>query len=168
MYAFELEDPMVAEAQAEWVERVLGIRAGAADGTASFQETAFRRDFAVSVTAWRDAFEAVGGQIERLRKHLLGTDDAGLRRIAEFGLNGITGTRKVGLEVAFREIAAARGAAIVPLAKKAAAAAAEFSGFIGSDPRIAACDACPEFSVTIGGTLAAALGVLERALTTRA
>lgn len=168
MYAFELEEPLAADAKAEWVQRVLGIGPGAAGGPASFQEAVFRRDFAASITAWRDAFEAVGGQIERLRKHLLGTDDADLHRIAEFGLNGITGTRKVGLETAMREIAAARGAAIVPLANKAAAVAAEFRGFISSDPRVAACDACPDFSVTIGATLAAALGVLEKALTTRA
>jgi hypothetical protein len=163
-----MEGPVPAESQAEWLQRVLGIAPTTSGRTAPFDETAFQRDFAASIVAWRDASEAVGAQLERLRKHLLATNDAGLQRIAEFGLNGITGTRKVGLETAFREIAAARGAAIVPLANKAAAAAAEFRHFISGDPRVAACDACPAFSVTIGATLAAALGAVERALTTRA
>ena len=157
---------MADDAKSAWVQRVLGMAVGAtAPGGRIFDEAAFRRDFSAALQAWRGASEAVDAQIEELRKVLLATDDEGLHRIAEYGLNGITGTRKVGLLTALREIGGAAGPAVIPLARKAAKAAADFRGFVQSDARVKACDAYPKITTPIGPTLGRALGALAQALT---
>lgn len=160
---------MLGDAKTEWVERVLGVIVATAppDGgpAAAFDEVAFKRSFRTALAAWRDASESVEGQLNDIRKALLGTTDADLHRIAEFGLNGITGRRKVGLQTALLELGQAAGAAVPPLAKKAAQAAVEYQGFVRSDARVKACDRYPNIKTPIGPTLGDALGALARALT---
>ncbi|MGH7041884.1 MAG: hypothetical protein ACREFY_07110 [Acetobacteraceae bacterium] len=157
---------MAADAKSEWVLRVLGVPVGAAAPAGKpFDETAFRRDFRAALQAWLGASESVDGQLNELRRVLLATDDEGLHRIAEYGLNGITGTRKVGLQTALRNMAGASGPALIPLARKAAQAAEEFHGFVQADPRVKACDAYPKITAPIGPTLGRALGALAQALT---
>jgi hypothetical protein len=159
-------DANTGDAKADWVLRVLGVQVGAAaTARKSFDEAAFRRDFRGALQAWRDASAEVDEQINELRTVLLATDDKDLHRIAEVGLNGITGTRKVGLQTALREIAAASGPALIPLATKAVRAAEEFRGFVQSDARVKACDAYPKITTPIGPTLGRALGALAQALT---
>jgi hypothetical protein len=157
---------MATDAKVEWVQRVLGVQlTGAADAAKRFDEPAFRSSFRNALLAWRDASEAVDEQINVLRGVLLDSDDEGLKRIADSGLNGITGTRKVGLQAALREIMGVSGPALIPLAKKAAQAAADFGDFVQSDPRVKACDAYPKITTPIGPTLVRALGALAQALT---
>ena len=157
---------MAADAKADWVLRVLGVQVGGAAPVGKpFDEAAFRRNFRAALQAWSGASEAVDAQINELRAVLLATDDKDLKRIAEFGLNGMTGTRKVGLLTALREIGGASGPALIPLARKAAHAAEEFRGFVQSDPRVRACDAYPKIVTPIGPTLGRALGALAQALT---
>ena len=157
---------MAEDAKSDWVLRVLGVPTGGAAPTVKpFDEAAFRRDFRAALAAWRGAAGEVDAQINELRKALLATDDVGLHTIAESGLNGITGTRKVGLLAALREIGGASGPAMLPLARKAAQAAEEFRGFVQSDPRVKACDAYPKITIPIGPTLGRALGALALALT---
>ena len=158
---------MAGDAKSDWVFRVLGVQVdtvAAGSGSKPFDETAFRRDFRSALTAWRDATEEVDGQLNELRKVLLATDDDDLHKIAEFGLNGITGTRKVGLQKALIEVGGASGDKLPPLARKAVQAAEEFRAFAQSDARIKACDAYPKISVPIGPTLSRALGALAQAL----
>lgn len=156
---------MAADAKAEWVARVLGVRVGGSSPTgAGFDEAGFRRAFAAALQRWRDASEKVDAQIGALRNALLATDDADLHRIADTGLNGITGRRKVGLQTALGELAGASGPKLVPLARKAAEAAQEYQSFVQSDPRVHACDAYPKITTPIGATLGPALGDLARAL----
>lgn len=155
---------MAGDTRVEWLQRVLGIAAPTTPPQ-KFDEAAFRKNFGVAIVAWRTAFESVGEQINVLRKLLLETADPDLHQIAEFGLNGITGTRRVTLEKAMREIAGSKGDAVVTLAGDAARAAADFRNFVSTDPRIAACDACPTNTVQIGVTLGTALAALEKAMT---
>lgn len=160
---------MAANAKAEWVRGVLGVQLAAAaapPGSAgTVDEAAFRRGFGNALTAWREASDAVDAQFNSLRKALLASDDEDLHRIAEFGLNGVTGSRKVGLHKALREVAAASGPALPPLAQKAVQAATEYRSFVQSDERVKACDAYPSIVTPIGTTLGRALSALAQALT---
>ena len=157
---------MSGTATDEWVRRVLGVAVVPPGGSAR-TEAAFRADFGKAVGAWMAASEAVDGQINALRKFLLATNDPGLHKIADAGLNGITGTRKVALAKALQEVGAAKGEAVATAAARAAEAAAAFRSFAEADPRIAACDACPELPISIAATLGRGLTALEQALTRR-
>ena len=154
---------MAGDLRAEWIQRVLGVTIGAGSAGA-FDEAAFKRSFKAALVKWRDASQSVDGQLGEIRTALLETDDAALHRIAEFGLNGITGRHKVGLQAALLEVGQAGGAAVPPLARKAAQAAREFQAFVQSDPRVKACDQYPDLKTPIGATLVAALGALAQAL----
>jgi hypothetical protein len=162
---------MAADVKAEWVQRVLNVSVGDASAAAGAQATgivddvAFKRRFATAVKLWRDASESVDGQLNELRRVLLATDDKELHRIAEFGLNGITGTRKVALQKALLAVGGGSGSALVTLGREAAERADEYRAFITSDPRVKACDAYPKITVPIGATLGGALGELSRSLT---
>lgn len=152
-----------------WLSRVLGVAATggakAAPGKpGAFDEAKFRKDFRAALLAFQSESEAVEAQINLIRLALLETSDPALHRIAEFGLNGITGTRKVGLQKALREIEAAQGEALVKQAGKAAAIAEEYRGFITSDRRVIACDMYPKIQRKIGPSLGDALGALAAAL----
>ncbi len=159
---------MPGDAKAEWVKRVLGVIVATAppDGgpAATFDEVAFKRSFRAALATWRDASESVEAQLNDIRKALLDTDDDELHRIAEYGLNGITDRRKVGLHAALLELGQAAGAAVPPLAKKAAQAAVEYQLFVRSDARVTACDLYPDIKTPIGPTLGEALGKLAQAL----
>jgi hypothetical protein len=153
------------DAKADWVLRVLGVQTGSgAPDAKPFDEAAFKRDFTAAVTAWRSASEDVDGQINDMRKALLATNDADLHRIADTGLNGITGSRKVGLQKRLIDVGRASGDAIAPAALNAAKAAHAYRVFLQSDPRVAACDAYPKIKTPIGATLGKALGVLAKTL----
>jgi hypothetical protein len=162
---------MAADARTEWVQRVLNVAVGAAgepsepQATGPVDDVAFKRRFAGAVKIWRDASESVDGQLNELRRVLLATEDKDLHRIAEFGLNGITGTRKVSLQKALLAMGAASGSALVTLGREAAQRADEYRAFITSDPRVQACDAYPKITVPIGATLGGALAELSRSLT---
>jgi hypothetical protein len=157
---------MAGDAKSDWVLRILGVQVGpAAPAATAFNETAFRKTLAAAVKTWRDASEDVDAQIEELRRALLATDDKDLHRIAEFGLNGITGKRKVALLTALRELMGASGPKLIPLAQKAAQAAEDFGGFVQTDIRVKACDSHPKIKTPIGPTLGRALGELAQALT---
>lgn len=156
---------MSETAQDRWIERVLGFKLpGAGSAAPGFDEAGFRRNLQPALSAWRDASEQVDAQINELRRVLLATSDDALHKIAEFGLNGITGPRKVGLQKALREIDGASGPALPSAAAKAVQAAEAFRGFVQSDPRVQACDTYPKIKTPIGPTLGRALGALAQAL----
>ena len=136
----------------QWVLAVLGFPVpGGSPVRATLDEPAFRRSFKAAIDHWRNASDDVDAQLNELRKVLLATTDKDLHKIAEFGLNGITGTRKVGLQKALREVDAASGAALAPAAAKAAQAAEAYRSFVASDPRVKACDAYPKIKTPIAG-----------------
>lgn len=152
---------MAGDAKADWVQRVLGVVVPAAE---PFDEVAFKRSFRDAIAAWRDASESVDAQLNDIRAALLDTDDKDLHRIAEFGLNGITGKRKVGLQAALLEVGGASGPALPALARKAAQVAEDYRGFVQTDPRVKACDLYPDIRSPIGSTLGGALQTLARSL----
>jgi hypothetical protein len=153
----------MSDTKSEWLARVLGVTVGRGAGAGRNAAT-IRRDLEAAQAAWLEATATVDQQLNALRALLLRTKDPDLHRIAEYGLNGITGTRKVALAKALQEVTTAPDGKLVPLAGKAAQAAAEFRAFVQADRRVAACDSCREVTVTIGATLGGALGRLERAL----
>ena len=133
-----------------WVARVLGARVperGTGEGKPL-------------LPLWLDAKEEVDGAIGRLQGRLRGFNDPDLTRIAEFGLNGITGRASVGLMVALRE-ADARSAD--PGArKKLADAVASYRTFLEGSPAVALIDANPfDVSVSLRTTLGGALGAID-------
>jgi hypothetical protein len=150
----------VLDARGAWVRRVLGLdvaRAAASPGD-------FRSALARGLADWQRATEATGKQIEALRSVLLATSDPGMHKIAEFGLNGITGKLRVGLETALRELARAPPSARPKAAEALAASVAAFRGFLAVDKRIAACDRCPTVPVSLRQTFGAGLDSLDRML----
>jgi len=156
---------MAGDARTDWVLRVLGVQVGGAAAAGPFDEAAFRRKFAKALQSWRDTSEEVEAQLNVLRQALLKTTDKDLHKIAEVGLNGLTGTRKVGLQTALRELAGASGPAVITLAQKAVSAAQEYRGWVESNEKVKACDAYPHITTPIGPTLGRALGELADALT---
>jgi len=147
-------------AKSAWIERVLGVRISTAGNGAGGAAGGID----AALAQWRQADEAVGEQLNSLRKILLGTSDPDLHRIAEFGLNGITGRYKVGLQAALMELDRAAPAARPAIAGKAVKFAAAFRQFVQTDKRVAACDACPATPVSISRTLGDSLARLEQAL----
>ena len=139
---------MPVESKVDWIGRVLGVRIAAApENSASL------------LAIWRDAKEQVDSGIGRLQDRMREHPLAALGRIADRGLNGITGTRSVGMIAALMEADRNREAA--GGARKAVAA---FRAFIASDTA-AAIDANP-FGIEIGlrRTFGAALDDIERHL----
>jgi hypothetical protein len=112
---------------------------------------------------WRDARERVDAQVSQLQRALRQTKDERCIRIAEMGLNGVTGKLQVGLQVALTECD--RKASDPNLKAKAAAIVAQYQQFLQSDTIIDLCDTNP-FGVKcdIRGTLMPALTELERTL----
>ena len=151
---------LVRNPKSDWVRRVLGVDVPAQAGTAPDARGAIMR----AVAEWNNTTQEVGRQVESLRKVLLASTDPELHRIAEFGLNGITGKLRVGLETALREVAVATPDARPNAAAKVAQAAAALRGFLATDRRIAACDACPTVPVSLRATFSAGLDSLDRML----
>ena len=149
--------------RAAWILRVLGVQVGS-----SAAQTAAVRDFQPllkqALAAWIEATTTAGQQLDGLRKVLLAMDDPGMRKIAEFGLNALTGKLRTTLEVALREVAGAPPPGQAAAAAKAAAAVAAFRTFLATDKRVAACDACPTVPVSLRETYGAGLDSIERAL----
>lgn len=158
-----MSDLVGMNAKADWVRRVLGVTPGPG-ASGGFDEAAFRKTVATARAAWRSANDTINQQLDALRKVLRDSPNPGLQRIGEFGLNGITGRRRTALESRLLEFDAAQGPALKTLAQATSASAQEFRTFIESDPRVAACDACPVTPVTLRKTLGTALLILERTL----
>ncbi len=148
------------DAKAAWIKRVLGVEVGATSSTVSFGAIWEK------VTArWRAASDAVDGQIGKLQGTLRATTDPDLKRIADAGLNGITGDHKVPVLAALQEIDAAGPEALRPAAARARPAMDAFISHLTSDPRVEACDRNPfGITVTIRATLVPALQDLSTTL----
>lgn len=147
-----------AAARDAWVARVLGVEVQPAPRV----ET---KAFADAARAWREASEAVDGQITELQALLRRSGDPELAAIAEYGLNAITGGFKVKLLAALRDVAAAGTQATPQQIARARQAAASFRAHLDREPRVQACDDNPfGIRMSIRGTLGPALGRLDAAL----
>lgn len=146
-------------AQDAWVRRVLGAALATAQAEVSSGARSSDQSPAVQ---WRDAREEVGAQIARLQDAMRGTDHPVLKRIADRGLNAITGRLQVGLQVALMELDRpdAGGAA-----QTARAALADMRGFLQSDRIVPLLEANPlGVAVSIRAPLTAAIEAIERRL----
>lgn len=113
---------------------------------------------------WEVAREEVGRQIEALRSALLARSNPGLKRVAEFGFNGITGRLQVGLSTALMDLEAAAPADRARALARARTTIDELAEFIEKDPTIALLDDNPfEVNVSIRATLGKTLKGLQNA-----
>lgn len=138
-------------AKREWVSRVLGVpMPDPAGGPAT-----------PLLPLWLDAKDDVDARLGRLQGALRGFGDPDLDRIAEYGLNGVTGTRSVGLMVALREADApgADGRA----RRKAADAISAYRSFLDDSDVVQLIDSNP-FGIEVGlkTTLGRALDTIAR------
>jgi hypothetical protein len=125
----------------------------------------FPARWAAARQAWQDASDKVDGQIGRLQARLREeTADADLQRIAEFGLNAVTGGHKVPLMAAMRDIG--NGESVDPaILADAREAVADFIAHLNDDERVAACDENPfGVPVTLRSSLVGALEKMAAAL----
>lgn len=154
---------MIDTAKNEWIMRVLGVRVGASNGT--FDLSSFKSSWTKAAETWQGASDAVDGQIGKLQGALRGNNDPDLKRIADAGLNGITGNHKVPVMVAIREVSAAGADSIAQRVASARKAVDAFSKHLATDPRVGACDRNPfGVSVSIRATLEPALRSLASTL----
>lgn len=112
--------------KSDWVARVLGVRTGNADTGSVLAEPL--------LPLWVEAKDSVDAALSKLQHALLQTEREGLHKIAELGLAGLTDTQGVGMMVALRNLDASPGSA--GARRKAAAAAASFRKFLGSNKLI--------------------------------
>jgi hypothetical protein len=152
-------------AQAAWVERVLGY---------GFVRRSSRRLVRKPPSAfasirgreiWRAAREKVGAEIGALCVHLSGTTDPELQRIATFGLNGATGKLSVSLLVALSEADAATADQRPVALAKARDLIGDYRSFLQQNRLVRLLDENP-FGVTVSirATLGAALTAIDQAL----
>ena len=85
-------------AEKEWIAHVLGLAVGIEADSPPVGP------FKPTLPLWTAAKEQADTTIGKLQRALLDDGDDYLRRIAEFGLNGATDRKSVGLMVALREV----------------------------------------------------------------
>lgn len=114
--------------------------------------------------AYLAAKEAVGVDLNGLQVALRDLGEPRFARVADAGLNGITGKLQVGLEVALLNLIAS-GGSDAAARTKALSLVAEFRQFVTTDPIVQLCDTNP-FGVAVGirAKLVPALDVVEQSL----
>jgi hypothetical protein len=151
------------DAHHTWIARVLGI-----DIVPRVPATpnAFKQ-MLDAVQTLADAQAEADKQLSELQTALRKTDDAALQRIAEFGLNGITGKVRVSLQAAIFALTNTGSASDLASLRKAAEAAGQYADLLRSDRRVRACDGNP-FGVhcALARTLIPPLQRLRKALAT--
>jgi hypothetical protein len=143
------------QAKNDWVRKVLGIEIAAPAPPAGVRPLAI----------WIDAKEAAGVQIGKLQDAMRGLGPPVFARIADQGLNGITGRLQVGLQIALTNAEQATGASREAARRKAREAVADFRAFLKNDPVVPMLDANPlGATVTLQSGLGQALDSIDRAL----
>jgi hypothetical protein len=143
-------------AQYAWIARVLGVASG---------PTSVSRDGGPLLPIWIEAKDTVGEQITKLQTVMRGTDFPLLRRIADAGLNGITGRLQVGLMVELTEFDRAATDARPQSATRLRGAINRLRGFLDQDRAVPLLDSNPlGVTVAIRRELGGALDRIERAL----
>lgn len=170
---------MANEAQAAWVERVLGIRLDALptldeiDGADVDPETerANLKEMGLEVAdvwqgavqAFQTATEAANAQISQLQAALRETDDADLHDIADSGLNALTGNTRVPLMAAIQAAGDGNPVQLKAAAPNLLKAVGAFRAQLSS-PQVLACDRNPfDVEVAFAQTFSGALDQLADA-----
>lgn len=122
-------------------------------------------DAVPTLEIWRDARDRANDQIGKLQGAMRGTRHPVFVRVADQGLNGVTGRLQVGLQVALMEVDAATGPARAQARAKALSALEEFRSFLASDPVVPLLEANPmKVVVDLRGNLGQACTAIEQAL----
>jgi hypothetical protein len=147
----------------DWVRRVLDVALPASRPAAGIED--FRRDWRDAVGIWQDAIDSVDGQMARFAGALRGTGDPWLERIADFGLNAVTGNHKVRLMAALLDVGAADRQGLAARIAAARKAIGAFASHLGTSEKVAACDGNTlGVPVSIRATLGPALKKLADAM----
>ena len=150
-------------ARREWVRSVLGIEIGKPPATSGAASGA--ADWKQAREAWDEAIEVVNRQIAQLQRVMKATDDEDLHEIAEYGLNALTGNRRVKLMAALMEIGDGAPDRMARARGKALAAIRGLRAHLDSDAQVRAFDSNPfGVAVSIRATLGGALDGLKAAL----
>lgn len=123
----------------QWVARVLGVQVGETADDPAVDRQAIRDAY----ERLNDGYERVGRQISGLQDRLRGSDDADLQRIAEFGLNALTGGLRVKLQAACMPLIAGSSPDAAADARKVGQLAGQFAKLLIVDAKIGAFDNNP-------------------------
>jgi hypothetical protein len=143
-------------AEREWVVRVLGVSLTPGEQAPPIGP------FEPVLPLWTAAKEEMDAGIGTLQRALLEDGDEYMHRIAEFGLNGATNRKSVGLVVALRELDARPTEAS---RAKAIDAVEEFRDFLQGSPLVGLIEDNPfGVAVPLRATLGKALDQIEGVL----
>jgi hypothetical protein len=141
------------------------IQAGGAGAPVGDEEQRFCAAWSKARGVWQDASDTVDAQIARLQSVLKGSGDPDLERIAEYGLNALTGNHRVRLMAAVVDIDRAGGVPGKDLVTNAAKQIGALERHIASDAVVKAVDNNPfKVDVSIAKTLSGATAELKGAL----
>lgn len=96
---------------------------------------------------WRDAKESTDASMSALQRMLSDASDPNLKRIAEFGLNGVTAGNQVAMTRALMDFDNASGAARISQGETLLKQTGAYRQFLSESPAIALCENNP-FGVT--------------------
>ena len=120
---------------------------------------------AKTLPVWQKAKDKAGSQISQLQSALRETGHPLLMRIADLGLNGITGRLQVGLQAALMEFDGATVGKRKRQRDHAQQAIADFKKFLADDPGLPLLALNPlGVTVTVRDDLAKAMATLEESL----
>jgi len=148
-------------AQKAWISKVLGV--SLPDDT---PQPAAREKPAAGplLPLWIDAKERAGDQIGKLQSALRSMRHPILDRVADQGLNGITGRLQVGLQVALTEFDRAQGDEREKARAKLGQKLQDFRSFLKTDKVLPALEQNPfGVAISLRGDLTAAMDAIEDA-----
>jgi hypothetical protein len=125
----------------------------------------FRKQWAAARQAWEAASGAVDAQLAQLQGALKKSKDEDFQRIAEYGLNAVTGNFKVPLMAALIEMDGISEEAFPKTAARTRSLVARFRKHIETNEKVAVCDDNPfGVKVSVRQTMGGGLARLEEAL----
>jgi hypothetical protein len=144
-----------------WIERVLGYRFADTPPAARPSVPSIQRALGLFDAAQHE----VDSQITRLQQKLAGSKDPELRRIAEFGMNALTGNTRVKLQAALMELRGRLPQIDPSMTANVSRLAEQMVAYLTKDPKIRACDRNPfDVRVSIAATLGGAAQQLHETL----
>jgi hypothetical protein len=160
----------MSETQHAWVLRVLGVGSGQVTPASARDVPADASPAPNAIgtkplQTWLQARQAAGEQISKLQDAMRALNHPLFARLADQGLNGITGRLQVGLQVALTDLEGASGEARGKARQKARAVIADFHGFLKTDPVLPLLEANPlGVPITLRAGLGQALDAIDKAL----
>jgi hypothetical protein len=160
----------MASPRSEWVQRVLGVTVpdDGARARSSSDKPGPRAaaPAARPLAMWLAAKDAAGAQIAALQAAMRAQPHPMFPRLADRGLNGITGRLQVGLQVALTDFEHTGVAGRDAARAKASKAVVDLRNFLATDAVVPLLDGNPlGVTVDLKGGLGAALDAIDRALT---